>query len=167
MALVVVAASCSSEGPGESASRAVAELRPTRGNETRGIVEFETSGGRLLVSAHVDGLSPGAHGIHVHEAGDCSAPDATSAGPHFVFDATTDREQSPIAGNLGELDASATGKAGLERALERVSLDGPRGIIGRSVVVHSRGNDPSQPPDGDAGARIACGVIEVVSGSSG
>lgn len=142
------------QSPKSEQRRAVAVLRPTQGNDVGGVVTFEETKDGVRVNARVSGLSSGEHAYHVHVYGDCSAPDATSAGPHYRFGPA----DTGVTGNLGEL--SGTGDAVLAtRTLPNAELQGERSIVGRSVVVHAKGNDPSQPPDGAAGARIACGVI--------
>jgi len=65
------------------AAGAHATLNPTQGSTVKGKVEFKPAKGGVLVTAHIEGLTPGTHGFHVHEKGDCSAPDGTSAGGHF------------------------------------------------------------------------------------
>lgn len=146
-------------GAGRDVDTAMVALLPTEGNDVEGSVRFEAvDGGGVRVHAELTGLEPGVHGFHVHEIGDCSAADASSAGPHYPFDAV-EGEADRITGNLGEIEADADGAATLERTVPEAELGGPRSILGRSVVVHRRGNDPSSPPGGDAGPRVACGVI--------
>src|SRR5215468_503154 len=62
---------------------ATATLAPTAGNTTAGSVTFTQNGDKVTVNAKLTGLAPGGHGFHIHEKGDCSAPDAMSAGGHF------------------------------------------------------------------------------------
>lgn len=137
---------------------AVAKLEPTRGSRARGSVEFESAERGVRVRAELSGLPSGPHGFHVHEKGDCSAPDASSAGEHFNFE-SDEHDPGHITGNLGELEADDSGRAVLEAVIPRAELEGARSIVGRAVVVHAQGNDPRQTPDGGAGDRIACGVI--------
>ena len=146
-----------------AAREATAILVPTQGNHVSGVVRFrEREGGDGLdVIASVDGLTGGAHAYHVHVYGDCSSPDARSAGPHFHFSGSSFDEEVPIiTGDLGELrpDHRLTT---VHRTRVRASLHGRYSIIGRAVVVHEHGNDPASPPDGAAGKRLACGVIGV------
>jgi Cu-Zn family superoxide dismutase len=140
---------------------AVAVLVPTQGSRVGGVVRFRDDGDAVTVVASVDGLPGGVHAYHVHVYGDCSSPDAKSAGPHFHFTGSSFDEEAPIVtGNLGELrpgDKPTT----LHRARIPAALQGPFSIIGRAVVVHEHGNDHASPPDGAAGKRIACGVIGV------
>lgn len=145
---------------------AIAVLHPTRGHQAEGVVRFvETAGRGVEVFAVVDGLTASPHAFHVHVYGDCSAPDASSAGPHFHFTGSSfDEEAGIITGNLGELARQPTGPSSTHQALiPEASLQGEFSILGRAVVVHERGNDPAVTPDGDAGARIACGVIGVAN----
>jgi len=154
----VFAAPVPRAGAADDAKRAVAVLHPTAGHGARGVVHFTANAdGTLEVKSELSGLAPGVHAYHVHVYGDCSAPDGKSAGEHFAF-ASEDPSQH-ITGDLGELTADASGNARHTGRVERAS--GLDAIVGRAVVVHEHGNDPSQPPDGDAGARVACGVIGV------
>lgn len=148
------------EGP----RRAIAVLQPTQGNNVRGTVTFEESGEGVRMQANISGLPGSEHAYHVHVYGDCTAGDASSAGPHFMFGPN----DTGITGDLGELRPQG-GSAQDAKMIPLAALDGPHSIIGRSVVVHEKGNDPSQPPDGAAGARLACGVIglDQVEGGQG
>jgi Cu-Zn family superoxide dismutase len=154
------AASPATMGP----SMAVAELNPTAGNQVRGTVTFFQTGDRVTVVADVQGLPPNStHGFHIHEFGDCSAPDATSAGGHFnpgghphAGPGTPTRH----AGDLGNVEASGTGRAYKRMVVDNITLgSGPNNIIGRSVIVHAKRDDLTSQPSGDAGARVACGII--------
>lgn len=164
--LALLACSPPPISPSDVAGAARAMMRPTEGNETRGTVSFEPMrNGGLMVKASMTGLTPGPHGFHVHVYGDCSAPDASSAGGHFDFLGTPSRaaaESDPITGNLGQLEAGPDGTATVAHLVQDANLWGPASIIGRAVVVHAQGNDPDSPPDGAAGPRIACGVIGIV-----
>jgi len=155
-------------GPGDlgATGRAVAVLHPTRGNEVRGVVRFAETGEGVQVVAEAAGLSEGPHAYHVHLYGDCTAPDGTSAGTHFNFVGSSKappEDIERITGNLGELVAGDDGRARHEARVELASLVGPKSIVGRSVVVHARGNDPDSPPIGSAGPRLACGVIGIAA----
>lgn len=143
---------------------AVADLAPTEGNDVRGTVRFEDREGAALVSLDVSGLAPNAtHAIHVHENGDCSAPDASSAGDHF------DPEGHPHAlpgtpvrhaGDMGNFTANDQGRIQTETMIETFRVVDPAApsVVMRAVVVHADPDDGSQP-SGNAGPRLACGVI--------
>jgi superoxide dismutase, Cu-Zn family len=144
--------------------RAVAHLRPTEGNRVWGIVTFTPVANGVRVSADVLGLTPGKHGFHIHEKGDCSAPDATSAGGHF--NPTGMPHGGPHSdvrhvGDFGNLVADENGRAKATFIDKHIQLDGPHSIIGRSVIVHAKEDDLKSQPSGDAGGRVACGVIEM------
>lgn len=145
---------------------AVAVLHPTAGNSASGVVRFFQEGGKVRIVADVKGLAPGSlHGFHVHEFGDCSAPDATSAGGHY--NPAGHPHSGPDtavrhAGDLGNLTADAQGNAHLELTVDNLNLCGkPAPVLGRSVVVHAKADDLKSQPTGDSGPRIACGVIGV------
>jgi Cu-Zn family superoxide dismutase len=146
------------------ATKAIAVLHPTAGSNVSGTVTFTASGDEVKVVADLAGLKPGKHGFHIHEFGDCSAPDAKSAGGHFnpgnhqhgAPDAT-DRH----AGDLGNIEADASGKAHLEMSDKVMKLAGADSILGHAVIVHEKADDLKTQPTGDAGGRVACGVIGV------
>ncbi|HWO21720.1 MAG TPA: superoxide dismutase family protein [Kofleriaceae bacterium] len=139
---------------------AVAVLVPTQGSHVSGVVRFRDDGDSVAVVASIDNLPARVHAYHVHVYGDCSSPDASSAGPHFNFSGSSFAEATFITGNLGELRPGAHATT-LHRVHIPATLDGPFSIIGRAVVVHEKGNDHASPPDGAAGKRLACGVIGV------
>ena len=111
---------------------------------------------------HVTGLTDGDHGFHIHEKGDFSAPDASSAGAHFnPTNAAHGGPAAPVhhAGDFGNL-GSKGGIAHLQLDVAGISLGtGPSSIMGRAVVVHEKADDFTTQPTGNAGARVGCGVI--------
>jgi len=144
---------------------AVAELKPTEGSTVAGALDFAIVDGGIRVTGEVTGLAPGSeHGFHVHENGDCSAPDGTSAGGHFN-PATTDHGRvghgAHHAGDSDNIVANDQGVATIDTLLQGATLgDGePTEIIGRGVIVHADPDDYTTQPTGNAGARLACGVI--------
>ena len=145
-------------------TKAIAVLHPTAGNSVAGLVTFSKSGQEIKVVADITGLTPGKHGFHVHEFGDCSSSDGNSAGGHFnpghkdhgAPDAS-DRHD----GDLGNVEADAAGKAHLEWSDKVMKLSGADSIIGRSVIVHEKADDLKTQPTGNSGGRLACGVVGV------
>jgi Cu-Zn family superoxide dismutase len=143
--------------------KAVAILYPTEGNKVSGTVTFTEVEDGVRVQAEITGLTPGNHGFHVHEFGDCSAPDASSAGAHF--NPTDQPHAAPDAearhvGDMGNVEANASGAAELNYVDHNLSLTRDKlSIIGRSVVIHEKADDLKSQPAGDSGARVACGVI--------
>ena len=154
-------AGCASMTP--AAPKASAALAPTAGNATTGTIAFTPDGDRVRVLAKVSGLTPGAHGFHIHDKGDCSAPDGMSAGGHF--NPTGKAHGNPAAGehhggDMPMLEADASGNATLDVTLDTVTLGaGANGIVGRAVIVHKDADDYRTQPTGNSGARVACGVI--------
>ncbi|MFN0085634.1 MAG: superoxide dismutase family protein [Blastocatellia bacterium] len=143
-------------------TRAVAVLHSTEGNKVHGTVTFTQEGDKVKVSAHIMGLTPGSHGFHIHEFGDCSARDGASAGGHFNPAAAAHGAQdaSPRhVGDLGNITAGADGMAHVEFTDAMLKFDGPGSIIGRGVIVHAAADDFKTQPTGNAGGRQACGVI--------
>ncbi|HVS14390.1 MAG TPA: superoxide dismutase family protein [Thermoanaerobaculia bacterium] len=143
---------------------ALATLAPTEGNRAAGTISFTETEIGVRVSALLTGVPEGVHGIHVHENGDCSAPDASSAGGHFNPQATPHGPQVSLsaqrhAGDLGNLVAGADGSAAYE-GVDLVLGFGADTLVGRAVVLHGGRDDLTSQPAGDAGPRIACGVIE-------
>lgn len=129
-----------------------------------GMVTFTKSADSVQVVADVSGLTPGKHGFHIHEFGDCSAPDATSAGGHF--NPTHKPHGAPDAdehhaGDLGNLEADSSGKAHLELTDKTLKLSGDNSVLGLAVIVHAKEDDLKSQPVGNAGGRLACGVIGV------
>ncbi len=145
---------------------AAVNLQPTEGNDVSGKVTFTPEPSGVQVVADITGLSPGKHGFHIHEKGDCSAPDATSAGghyapngsPHGAPDAAADKRH---VGDLGNITADASGNAKYNQVDKLLSLDGANSIVGKAVIVHSGEDDLKSQPSGDAGNRVACGVIQM------
>jgi len=144
--------------PGASAA-----LAGTAGSAVSGTVTFEQSGDKMRVVAKVGGLSPGAHGFHIHEKGDCSAPDAMSAGGHFNPGGKPHGDPASAdhhGGDMPMLNADASGNATLDALIDGVTIGGGAGdIVGRAVVVHKDADDFKTQPTGNSGARVACGVI--------
>ncbi len=148
------------------ATSAIAVVNPASGSSVHGTVRFVQAGDAVKVVADLEGLTPGAqHGFHIHEFGDCSSPDATSAGSHYDAAGTMHHGKPDDAvkhsGDMGNVIADANGKTHLEMTLSGISISGSQApIIGRGVVVHAKPDDFWQPV-GNAGGRIGCGVIGV------
>jgi Cu-Zn family superoxide dismutase len=150
----------------KSPAGAHATLNPTQGSTVKGTVDFKPAKGGVLVTAHIEGLAPGTHGFHVHEKGDCSAADGSSAGGHFN-PATKPHGAREAAerheGDLGNVEANAKGIAEVKFVDAQLKLEGPEGILGRGVIVHEKADDFTTQPTGNAGGRKACGVVESLS----
>ncbi|AKJ29547.1 superoxide dismutase family protein [Caldimonas brevitalea] len=167
LAALALTAGCNSlsGSQGGAEGKAVARLQPTAGNTTSGSITFEQQGHHVLVVAKVSGLKPNQeHGFHVHEKGDCSSPDATSAGGHFNPNAAPhgDATSGPHhAGDMPNLKADANGVAEARFELHGVTVvgSGATDLLGRGVIVHANRDDYVSQPVGNAGARLACAVV--------
>lgn len=141
-------------------------LLPTQGNKATGTLELEMTTGGVRVTGSITGLKKNSdHGFHIHETGDCTAPDASSAGAHF--NPTGQPHGDPSggehhAGDVPNLRADEQGTARVEILVPDVSLGdgGMNDIVGKAFVVHANPDDYKTQPSGGSGARIACGVIE-------
>src|SRR5450755_1836177 len=129
----------------------------------KGTVEFKETDDGIEVTANIEGLKKGVHGFHIHEKGDCSAPDAKSAGGHFnpgghkhgAPDAAEHHE-----GDLGNITAEKDGKGTATLTIKGVTLgDGDTSIVGKGFIIHAKADDLKSQPVGNAGDRVACGVI--------
>ncbi len=152
-------ASVPSEGPS-----AVANLQPTKGNVSNGVVTFTQVGNKVRIVADVKGLKAGAeHGFHIHEKGDCSSGDGMSTGGHFnpggkghAHPADAERH----AGDLPALAADTQGNARLSITLDLLTVaPGANSVVGRGLIVHRDPDDYKTQPTGNSGPRIACAVI--------
>jgi Cu-Zn family superoxide dismutase len=151
-----------------SLKEAIAVIHPTPGNKVHGTVKFiAQDNGKVRVVADLQGLKPmSKHGFHVHQYGDCSAPDATSAGGHY--NPENHKHAGPStemrhAGDLGNIESDGKGNAHLDMTVDNISIDGKDAVLGRAVIVHAKADDLKTQPTGDAGARIGCGVIGVAN----
>jgi Cu-Zn family superoxide dismutase len=162
-AATVLLAACQSTP--EEPLRATAALQPTKGSKAFGEATFEEVDGKVRVIVFAQGLVPDReHGFHIHEAGDCSSGDGMSAKGHFNPHgkphgppATTERH----AGDLPALKADKGGRAKLDVTVDLISLrPGPASVVGRGLIIHADPDDYKTQPTGNAGARIACGVIK-------
>ena len=143
---------------------AIAVITPTRANTVRGFVTFTQLDHGVRVVANLTGLTPGKHGFHIHEYGDCSADDATSAGGHY--NPTGMKHSMPTSatrheGDMGNIEANESGNAHLEYVDDFMTLSGEHSIIGHAVIVHEKEDDFVTQPTGNAGARVGCGVIGI------
>ena len=152
--------------PAMATPLATAQLQPTEGSSVAGTISFSLVDGLLRASGDISGLKPGSeHGFHIHEKGDCSAPDGSSAGGHFN---PGNAEHGSIAasahhgGDMPNIVADAQGNAHVDGPVAS-SVNVGKGdsfdIIGRGLIVHADADDYQSQPTGNAGARLACAVI--------
>jgi Cu-Zn family superoxide dismutase len=134
------------------------------GSAVAGTLTFTEGSAGVRLRGEVRGLKAGAeHGFHIHEKGDCSAPDATSAGGHFNPGGTAHGRHGAgahHAGDLPSLVADANGVAKVDALIAGITLlPGTTSATGRSVIVHRDPDDYVTQPTGNSGPRIACGVL--------
>lgn len=129
-----------------------------------GSLDLEQDGDELVIDGDIRGLSPGEHGFHIHEKGDCSAHDFKSAGGHFAPMGNPHGGPDAArhhAGDLGNLVVGEDGHVHVHVTTEAVDLgDGRRSVIGKAFIVHAGTDDLASQPSGAAGPRVVCGVIE-------
>ena len=145
--------------------QATAQLQPTKGSKAFGEATFEQVGDKVHVVVFVQGLKPGQeHGLHIHEVGDCSSGDGMSTKGHFNPHGKPHGNPGGAEHHAGDLPALKANKAGRGNVQVDVSgitvTPGPASIIGRGLIVHADPDDYKTQPTGNAGARIACGVIQ-------
>jgi Cu-Zn family superoxide dismutase len=142
----------------------IAILRPTEGNTANGIVAFIQQEDGVMIRGELFGLKPGKHGFHIHTVGDCSAPDASSAGGHYSsidspHGSPDNMKEMRHTGDLGNVSVGADGSATFERLDTVIELGGANSIRGRALILHGGEDDLTSQPSGAAGPRVACGVI--------
>jgi superoxide dismutase, Cu-Zn family len=146
--------------------RATAALQPTKGSKAFGEATFEAAeGNKVRVIVFAQGLRPNQeHGFHIHEAGDCSSGDGMSAKGHFNPHGKPHGNPSSAerhAGDLPSLKADKGGRAKIDVTVDAISIgSGPGNIVGRGLIIHADPDDYKTQPTGNAGARLACGVIK-------
>lgn len=162
-ATAVLLAACQTTPP--EPPRATAQLQPTKGSKAFGEATFEQVGDKVHVVVFVQGLKPDQeHGLHIHEVGDCSSGDGMSTKGHFNPYGKPHGNPGGAerhAGDLPALKANKAGRANVQVDVSGITVTpGPASIIGRGLIVHADPDDYKTQPTGNAGARIACGVIQ-------
>ncbi|CRX38200.1 superoxide dismutase family protein [Estrella lausannensis] len=153
---------CSEECECPDFKKAKALLEPIDGSNVKGVVTFIEEKRGVKIIADFTGLTPGEHGLIIHESNACSGPGAMDAGRHFNPSKAPHAgpNDSPRhAGDLGNVKADSKGKAHLERLDFVIRLDGPESILGKAIVVHKYRDDYISQPVGNTGAGLACGLI--------
>lgn len=144
-------------------SELVAVVHSTEGSKVSGTVTFTKTADGVQVQGELSGLSEGNHGFHIHQYGDCTASDGTSAGGHFNpagNDHAAPSDSARHMGDMGNIEADAEGNATVDYVDAVITLDQ---IRGRAVILHGGEDDLSSQPSGAAGPRKACGVIGIAN----
>ena len=161
------------QGGKEMGKVAVAEVKPAKGAATQpsmqnvtGMVTFtELPGDKVQVVGEIRGLTPNTeHGFHIHEKGDLSSADLSSAGPHFNPENKKHGGMHGAerhVGDLGNIRSDAQGVVRVDVTIDNTTLSGKNAIAGRSIIVHAKPDDLKTDPSGNSGGRVAGGVIEM------
>lgn len=147
-------------------TKAVAVVHPTEGNDATGTVTFEDIEEGIRVQGEFEGLGSGMHGFHIHQYGDCTADDGTSAGGHYNptnNDHGAPDQDNRHVGDMGNLEANDDGTATVNYVDSKIELNGSNSILGRGIVIHGGEDDFESQPSGAAGPRVGCGVIGVAN----
>ncbi|MEZ4271162.1 MAG: superoxide dismutase family protein [Myxococcota bacterium] len=142
---------------------AIVRLQPLLGQQATGVLTFTELDGEVMLTGIIKHLEPGSsHGIHIHEIGDCTAADGSSAGGHYAPFAQQ-HGRTGAQSHLGDLENVTADDDGVAFVTKRVPgasfADSRSSILGRAVVLHAGQDDLQSQPSGNSGARIACGVI--------
>jgi Cu-Zn family superoxide dismutase len=143
--------------------QATTQLESRSGSTTAGTATFQEDGDQVTLTLEVSGATPGRHGAHIHEKGDCSAADASSAGGHW--NPTSKTHGTPDAnhhlGDLGNIEIGQDGRGRLTLSKKEWKIgDGStEDVVGKAVVIHAGEDDLVTDPAGNSGGRVACGVI--------
>lgn len=152
-------------GTTPASNAAIAVLAGTKDSPVRGELRLTEAGGGVDVVGEIAGLAAGSeHGFHVHEHGDCSAPDASSAGGHLNPGNAPHGGPGVAEKHLGDMPnikADEQGRVDVQLSIAGATLrdGGPNNLVGKAFVVHAKADDYKTQPSGDAGDRIACGVV--------
>lgn len=166
-------AASGSANAGEKGSTAVktleatAKLESKSGSTVTGEADFKEKNGGVEIVVEIKGAKPGTHGVHLHDKGDCSAADASSAGGHFNPGSkthgapTTDPHH---AGDFGNMTVGANGTGKLKLTVKGLTVaPGPNSVVGHALVIHADPDDLKTDPSGKSGPRVACGVVQAES----
>ena len=175
IAVAVLTAACGTGGGDaeqpapRDVKRATAYLNPRSGSEAFGSAIFIREGDQITLQVSVEGAPPGELACHIHETGDCSAEDASSAGAHWnPTDAPHGRwgEDAHHLGDIGNITVGDDGKGAIMLTTDKWSMGSTEAndVLGRSVILHAQADDFETQPTGAAGGRIACGVIAAGAG---
>jgi superoxide dismutase, Cu-Zn family len=144
-------------------NQATTQLESRSGSSTTGTATFKEDSDQVTLTLEVSGATPGRHGAHIHEKGDCSAADASSAGGHWNPASKTHgtADANHHLGDLGNIDIGQDGRGALTLSKKEWKIgDGStEDVVGKAVVIHASEDDLMTDPAGNSGSRVACGVI--------
>jgi Cu-Zn family superoxide dismutase len=157
----------------EAAKEAVAQIHGAGDTHDKihGTATFTAVDKGLKVVVDVDGLTPGKHGIHIHEKADLSDPKLMSVGGHFNPEGAEHHhagldDTKRHAGDLGNITVDSNGHGHLDAMTDALSIEGKNGVVGHSIIIHEKEDDlKTQQPPGNAGGRVAGGAVMLATGS--
>ena len=163
--LLLVIFACRSAQPGPMA---MAMLHPTSGSHAVGMVHFQQmSDGSVEVKVDLTNVPPGVHGFHIHDKGDCG-DNGNAAGGHFNPSSMPHGAPDAVshhAGDFGNVTAGANGTVNTTFTTHSITVAaGPNSVVGHAVILHGNPDDLTSQPSGNAGPRIACGVVQEMAG---
>ena len=146
------------------AKQANAMIGSSNDSGVTGMAVFTQNGDQITFTVEIQGASPGLHAVHIHEYGDCRAPDGTSAGGHWNPTDVAHGKWGEGEFHLGDIGNITVGEDGMGRItlttdLWEIGTGSDVDVVGRGIIVHAGADDFTSQPSGAAGARIGCGVI--------
>ena len=147
-----------------SAKQAIATIGPVGENSATGMAIFTQNGDQITLTIEIQNVSPGIHGVHIHENGDCSSPDGKAAGGHWnPTDVAHGKwgEGEFHLGDIGNITVGEDGTGSIELTTDlwEIGTGSDIDVVGKGIIVHADADDFTSQPSGNAGARIGCGVI--------
>ena len=151
---------------GGSEKKAVAKIEARSDSKVTGKAVFREENGKVTLKIKIEGAAPGTHAVHLHENGDCSAPDAASAGGHWnpSHEDHGKWSASPFhRGDIGNIEVGADGKGEFTMTTDLWTIGGPAetDVLGKGVIIHAKADDFATQPTGNAGGRVGCGVVKM------
>jgi len=168
VALAMVGWNCAAERKAghDAAKTATAAIQSRSDSHVTGKATFTEEKGQVTLKIEIEGAEPGTHAVHLHEKGDCAAPDATSAGGHWnpTHENHGKWNTAPFHhGDIGNIEVGADGKGTfkLTTNLWTIGSGVDTDVVGKAVIVHAKADDFTTQPTGNAGGRVGCGVVEL------
>ena len=151
---------------GGKEQEAVAVIASKSDSHLSGKATFHAAKGKVKLKLEIAGAEPGTHAVHLHEKGDCTAPDGSSAGGHWnpTHEDHGKWAASPFHhGDIGNVEVGADGKGTLTLTTDLWTIGGApeTDVVGKAVIVHAKADDFATQPTGNAGGRVGCGVVEL------